>query len=202
LPYLQRLEDFKPGELERNLRDFCLAVAAEDGDLRLALIIVQNSTPSLLSRPGGSDAAILRNPSLVVRLGLDACYAHPSGRQVDLAEQMLAALAEFFEPPPGRSRAPDFVREHRLNTEEFRVFGRHLDISRILNKHGVARPLALFRDRLAERGEMEKVFEAVTRRAEGARPPLDQDGWRAVLRDLQKLQKLIPVVPIQDVFFR
>jgi hypothetical protein len=140
----------------------------------------------------------------VIRLGLDACYAHPTGRQVDLAEQMLAALAEFFETPPGaaRSRAPDYIREHGLNLEEFRAFGRHLDISRILNKHGVARPLALFRDRLADRGEMAKVFEAMTRRAEGARPPLDQDGWRAVLRDLQRLQKLIPVVPIQDVFFR
>jgi hypothetical protein len=139
----------------------------------------------------------------VVRLGLDACYAHPTGRQVDLTEQMLAALAEFFETPgAARSRAPDYVREHGLNLEEFRAFGRHLDISRILNKHGVARPLALFRDCLADRGEMAKVFEATTRRAEGARPPLDQDGWRAVLRDLQRLQKLIPVVPIQDVFFR
>jgi hypothetical protein len=117
---------------------------------------------------------------------------------------MLAALAEFFETPgAARSRgAPDYVREHGLNLEEFRAFGRHLDISRILNKHGVARPLALFRDRLADRGEIAKVFEAMTRRAEGARPPLDQDGWRAVLRDLQRLQKLIPVVPIQDVFFR
>ena len=151
---------------------------------------------------GGGGEAILRRPSFVVRLGLDACYAHSSGSQVDLADKMLLALAEFFESAPSRPRA-DFVREHGLNVDEFRAFSRHLDISRILAKHGVSRPLSLFRDqRLSERTEMQKVFEAVTRRAEGARPPLDQDGWRAVLRDLQRLQKLIPVVPIQDVFFR
>ena len=44
---------------------------------------------------------------------------------------------------------------------------------------------------------MKKLFDAVTARAEGAR--LDQDGWRGVLRDLQKLQNLIPVVNIQGV---
>jgi hypothetical protein len=203
LPYLQRLEDLKAGELERHLREFCLASASEDSDLSLALLVVQTSSPAALSRPGGgsNEAAILRQPAAVVRLGLDACYAHRTGSQVELADQMHAALAEFFEVSPGRPRT-DFVREHSLNAEEFRAFVRHLDISRVLAKHGVARPLSLFRDHLSERAEMQKVFEAVTRRAEGARPPLDQDGWRTVLRDLQKLQKLIPVVPIQDVFFR
>ena len=44
---------------------------------------------------------------------------------------------------------------------------------------------------------MKKLFDAVTARAEGSR--LDQDGWRGVLRDLQKLQSLIPVVNIQSV---
>jgi hypothetical protein len=202
----------KAGELERNLREFCLSSAAEDDDLSLALLVVQTSSPAaalavggeaLRRRPAAAAAseAILSRPAAVVRLGLDACYAHRTGSQVELADQMLAALAEFFEVAPGRPRT-DFVREHGLNADEFRAFVRHLDISRVLAKHGVARPLSLFRDQLAERGEMQKVFEAVTRRAEGARPPLEQDGWRAVLRDLQKLQKLIPVVPIQDVFFR
>ena len=200
LPFLQRLEDRQTGELERNLREFCLALSAEDDDLSLALLVVQTSSTAALARPGGSEA-ILRHPRLVVRLGLDACYAHRSGSQVDLADQMMFALAEFFEAAPSRPRT-EFVREHGLNAEEFRAFARHLDISRILAKHSVARPLALFRDHLTERAEMQKVFEAVTRRAEGSRPPLDQDGWRTVLRDLQKLQKLIPVVPIQDVFFR
>jgi hypothetical protein len=201
LPYLQRLEDRKADELERYLLEFSLAVAAEDNDLSLALAIVQNSTPSAMSRPEGN--AILQRPALVIRLGLDACYAHKSGSQIDLAEQMQHALSEFFETSSSSRPRAEFVREAvGLNLDEFRAFGRHLDIGRILAKHGVARPLALFRDRLTDRAEMQKVFEAVTRRSEGARPPLDQDGWRAVLRDLQKLQKLIPVVPIQDVFFR
>jgi len=47
--------------------------------------------------------------------------------------------------------------------------------------------------------QRKKLFDGVTARAEGARPPLDQDGWRAVLRDLQLLQSLIPCVTMQAV---
>ena len=46
---------------------------------------------------------------------------------------------------------------------------------------------------------MKKLFDGVIGRAEGARPPLEQDGWRAVLRDLQLLQSLIPCVTMETV---
>ena len=46
---------------------------------------------------------------------------------------------------------------------------------------------------------MKKLFDAITARAEGARPPLDQDGWRLVLRDLQQLQHLVSIVDMSGV---
>ena len=46
---------------------------------------------------------------------------------------------------------------------------------------------------------MKKLFDAITARAEGARPPLDQDGWRMVLRDLQQLQHLVSIVDMSGV---
>ena len=53
---------------------------------------------------------------------------------------------------------------------------------------------------------MKKNFNAVTARAEGARHPLNQDGWRLVLRDLQWPQRLAaydrPQLPGQDGVFR
>ena len=77
------------------------------------------------------------------------------------------------------------------------MFKKHLEISRILNRNGVVKALAHLRQFQDDGVAMKKLFDAVTARAEGSR--LDQDGWRGVLRDLQRLQSLIPVVNIQSV---
>ena len=77
------------------------------------------------------------------------------------------------------------------------MFKKHLEISRLLNKNGVVKPLAYIKENMEDSEAMKKLFDAVTARAEGS--SLDQDGWRGVLRDLQKLQNLIPVVNIQGV---
>ena len=77
------------------------------------------------------------------------------------------------------------------------MFKKHLEIMRILNRNGVVKPLAHLRQFQDDGAAMKKLFDAVTARAEGSR--LDQDGWRGVLRDLQKLQSLLPVVNIQSV---
>ena len=83
--------------------------------------------------------------------------------------------------------------------QEVEMFKTHLEISRILSKNGVVKPLSHIKENMSDKETMRKLFDAVTARAEGARPPLQQDGWRGVLRDLQMLQNLIPVVDMSGV---
>ena len=64
------------------------------------------------------------------------------------------------------------------------MFKKHLEISRILNRNGVVKALAHLREFQDDGAAMKKLFDEVTARAEGSR--LEQD--------LQKLQRLLPVV--------
>ena len=77
----------------------------------------------------------------------------------------------------------------------------HLDMAAVLCRNGVVRPLALLRDSSSCTDTMGKLFSAVLARAEGARPPLDTEGWRAVFRDLQLLQSLLPCVGMEGVVY-
>ena len=45
----------------------------------------------------------------------------------------------------------------------------------------------MIRDNINDREVMKKLFDAIAVRTDGARPPLDQERWRMVLRDLQQL---------------
>ena len=63
------------------------------------------------------------------------------------------------------------------------MFKKHLEISRILNRNGVVKALAHLREFQDDGAAMKKLFDEVAR-AEGSR--LEQD--------LQKLQRLLPVV--------
>lgn len=68
-------------------------------------------------------------------------------------------------------------------------------------KKGVIKPLAHVKENMENPAVMEKLFDGVIGRAEGARPPLEQDGWRAVLRDLKLLQSLIQCVTMETLSY-
>ena len=191
VPFLYRLGDSNQTDFVNSLVDFSLDQARTD--LSIPLAIVENSGPRC-------QGPILQKPRDIVKLALESCYSHQSGAQIDLIDRISRCIEEYYEVAPGRPRL-DFIQDHKLDRDLFRNFMQHLEICKILSKHGVSRPLSLFKTKISDGTVMQKVFEAVTCQAEAFKPSLDQDGWRSVLRDLQRLQKLIPIVPIQRVFY-
>ena len=186
-PFLQRLEDARPGEMRRLVSEYCVSRAEED--LSFPLVVVDNSGPD-------KTGPVLYSVVDTLRLALDCCYAHQSGSQLELAENIYFSIIPYFKENPGTRQLKYNVSHMK---QEVEMLKNHLEISRILSKNGVIKPLFHLRDNSGDSEVMKKLFDAVTARAEGARPPLDQDGWRLVLRDLQCLQNLIPVVEMTGV---
>ena len=186
-PFLQRLEDAKPGEMRRLVSEYCVTRAEED--LSFPLVVVENSGPD-------KTGPVLYSVVDTLRLALDCCYAHKTGNQLELAESIYFSIISYFKENPGTRQLKYNVSHMK---QEVEMFKNHLEISRILSKNGVVKPLSHLRDHSNDKEVMKKIFDAVTARAEGARPPLDQDGWRMVLRDLQCLQNLVPVVEMTGV---
>jgi hypothetical protein len=188
VPFLQRLEDRAPGEMARLLAGYCSTQAATD--LAFPLLVVEQSGPD-------KTGPILYSVVDTVRLAVDCCYALEAGGQLELVERMWQSVAVYVrENPQTRQMRYNVSRALVAEVEELRG---HLDTMLVLGQHGVARPLALLRDRAAEPAAMQRLFAAVLARAEGARPALEPDGWRAVWRDLQTLQALLPSVPMEGV---
>ena len=117
-----------------------------------------------------------------LRLALDCFYAHKTGNQLELVESIYFSIISYFKENPGTRQLKYNVSHMK---QEVEMFKNHLEISRILSKNGVVKPLSHLREHSNDKEVMKKIFDAVTARAEGARPPLNQDGWRLVLRDLQ-----------------
>ena len=186
-PFLQRLEDAKPGEMRRLVSEYCVTRAEED--LSFSLVVVENSGPD-------KTGPVLYSVVDTIRLALDCCYAHKTGNQLELAESIYFSIIAYFKENPGTRQLKYNVSHMK---QEVEMFKNHLEISRILSKNGVIKPLSHLREHSSDKEVMKKIFDAVTARAEGARPPLDQDGWRHVLRDLQCLQNLVPVVEMTGV---
>ena len=185
------MDDANPGDFYKILYNFCIYQAKSD--LTIPLAIVENSGPKI-------QGPVVQNPKDTVRIAIDCCYVYESGAQTDLVDRISRCVADYFEFGPGRLRH-DFIQDHRLNLEQFKSFIQHIEIGKILARHRVNRPLSLFKDSITNHEAMQKIFESITCHAESMKPSLDQDGWRSVLRDLQRLQKLIPVVPIQKIFY-
>ena len=186
-PFLQRLEDARPGEMRRLVGEYCVARA--EADLSFPLVVVDNSGPD-------KTGPVLYSVVDTIRLALDCCYAHHTGNQLELAEKIYLSIIPYFKENPATRQLKYNVSHMKQEVEMFKT---HLEISRVLSKNGVIKPLSHIRDNITDSQVMRKLFDAVTARAEAARPPLDQDGWRMVLRDLQLLQSLIPLVEMSSV---
>ena len=131
-----------------------------------------------------------------IKQALDCCYVNTSGAQVETAEKIYLSILLYFKENPSTRQLKYNISHMR---QEVELFKQHLEINRTLLKNCVIKPLSHIKDNIDKPAVMKKLFERVTARAEGARPPLDQDGWRAVLRDLQVLQNLILCVSMQSV---
>ena len=190
LPFLQRLEDHQQGQMSELLSVFCNNVAATD--LSFPLLIIEQSGPD-------KTGPILYSVVDTTRLAIDCCYALKSGAQLDLMERMVESISIYVkEQPATRQTRYNVSRDMVLEVEALQ---RHLDIASVLSRNGVLRPLTLLRDESSNANSMKKLFGAVLSRAEGARPALDQEGWRLVFRDLQLLQNLLPIVPMEGVVY-
>ena len=161
-PFLQRLEDNKPGEMRRLVSEFCVK-RAED-DLSFPLVIVDNSGPD-------KTGPVLYSVVDTIRLALDCCYANKTGNQLDLAEKIYLSILPYFKENPGTRQLKYNVGHMKTEVEMFKD---HLEISRILSRNGVIKSLAHIRDNVSNREVMIKLFDGITARAEGARPALDQ----------------------------
>jgi len=186
-PFLQRLEDNIPGEMRKLVHQLCVSRAHTD--LTFPLVVVENSGPD-------KTGPVLYSVTDTVRLALDCCYANTSGTQVDVAEKIYLAILPYFKENPGTGQLRYNLSNYRDELENFKT---HLEVCRILTKNGVMKSLAHIRNHIGDSVTMKKLFDAITARAEGAKPPLEQDGWRSVLRDLQLLQSLISCVSMNTV---
>jgi len=190
LPFLQRLEDHQQGQMSELLSVFCNNFATTD--LSFPLLVVEQSGPD-------KAGPILYSVVDTIRLAIDCCYALQSGAQLDLMERIVDSVGVYVkEQPATRQTRYNVSRSMVVEVEALRS---HLDIASVLSRNGVVRPLALLRDESSNVNSMKKLFAAVLSRAEGARPALDQEGWRLVFRDLQLLQNLLPVVPMEGVVY-
>ena len=190
LPFLQRLEDHQQGQMSELLSIFCNNVATTD--LSFPLLVIEQSGPD-------KAGPILYSVVDTIRLAIDCCYALQSGAQLDLMERMVDSVGVYVkEQPATRQTRYNVSRAMVVEVEALRS---HLEIASVLSRNGVVRPLALLRDESSNMKSMKKLFAAVLSRAEGARPALDQEGWRLVFRDLQLLQNLLPVVPMEGVVY-
>ena len=190
LPFLQRLEDHQQGQMSELLSVFCNNIATTD--LSFPLLVIEQSGPD-------KAGPILYSVVDTIRLAIDCCYALQSGAQLDLMERMVDSVGVYVKEQPN-------TRQTRYNVSrsmvaEVEALRSHLDVASVLSRNGVVRPLALLRDESLNVASMKKLFAAVLSRAEGARPALDQEGWRLVFRDLQLLQNLLPVVPMEGVVY-
>ena len=190
VPFLQRLEDHSPGRMGALLHGFCTALAATD--LTFPLLVVEHSGPD-------KAGPILYSVVDTVRLALDCCYALGSGAQLELMGRMLESVAVFVRTHPQTGLTRYNVSAATIS--EVEGLRHHLEVASVLARNGVARPLSLLRDSATEPAVMEKLFSAVLARAEGARPALEAEDWRLVLRDLQLLQTMLPVVAMEGVLY-
>ena len=87
-PFLQRLEDGKPGEMRRLVSLYCVAKAAED--LTFPLVVVENSGPD-------KTGPVLYSVVDTIRLALDCCYTNTTGNQLDLAEKIYLSILPYFK---------------------------------------------------------------------------------------------------------
>ena len=87
-PFLQRLDDNKPGEMRRLVTRYCVARAEED--LSFPLVVVENSGPD-------KTGPVLYSVVDTIKLALDCCYAHTSGSQIELAEKLYLSILPYFK---------------------------------------------------------------------------------------------------------
>ena len=87
-PFLQRLEDGKPGEMRRLVSLYCVVKAAED--LTFPLVVVENSGPD-------KTGPVLYSVVDTIRLALDCCYTNTTGNQLDLAEKIYLSILPYFK---------------------------------------------------------------------------------------------------------
>ena len=87
-PFLQRLEDGKPGEMKRLVSLYCVAKAADD--LSFPLVVIENSGPD-------KTGPVLYSVVDTIRLALDCCYTNTTGNQMDLAEKIYLSILPYFK---------------------------------------------------------------------------------------------------------
>ena len=87
-PFLQRLEDAKPGEMRRLVSMYCVNKAQDD--LSFPLVVVEASGPD-------KTGPVLYSVLDTIRLALDCCYAHQTGNQLELAEKIYLSILPYFK---------------------------------------------------------------------------------------------------------
>ena len=87
-PFLQRLDDNKPGEMRRLVSEYCVTIAEED--LSFPLVVVENSGPD-------KTGPVLYSVVDTIRLALDCSYAHITGNQMETAEKIYLSVVPYFK---------------------------------------------------------------------------------------------------------
>ena len=100
-----------------------------------------------------------------VQLGIDCCYAHGSGKQIDYLDKISYCIRDIFESSRGGMRM-DVIQANQLDVNQFRAFMQHIEIAKILHRNGVNKPLSILRDGSKDLSLMKKVFDQMNCNAE------------------------------------
>lgn len=127
-PFLQRLEDNRPGEMRRLVSEFC--VRRSEDDLSFALVVVENSGPD-------KTGPVLYSVVDTIRLALDCCV-NTTGTQLDIAEKIYIIILPYFKENTNTRQLKYNVSHMKSEVEMMKV---HLEISRIIARNRVIKSL-------------------------------------------------------------
>ncbi|XP_060067245.1 NBAS subunit of NRZ tethering complex-like [Ylistrum balloti] len=175
VPFLMQCERQNDGSYNTLLRDYIVTMAKTD--LSLVLKVFESSKINLPN-------PIIKSQDDVMSMALEAVYSCDRDDQL----QLLLAIFQCL-PSKTKSNARTQGKETQELFYQVEKLRQHLSAAKILESHGVMKPLHYLKETEADAEEAKKLMVRLTRNAGKREKPLDQKEWHSLHEDVLNLQQ-------------
>ncbi|XP_021365609.1 neuroblastoma-amplified sequence-like [Mizuhopecten yessoensis] len=175
VPFLTQCDRQNAGAFNTLLRDYIVTMAKTD--LSLVLKVFESSKASLPN-------PVIKTQDDVMSIALEAVYSCERNDQLEL----LLAIVQCL---PIKLKSSTKTQRNETQELHSRVdkLKQHLSAAKILEKHGVMKPLHYLKETEEDAEEARNLMIRLTRNAGKREKPLDQKEWRILHEDVLNLQQ-------------
>ncbi|XP_069137324.1 NBAS subunit of NRZ tethering complex-like [Argopecten irradians] len=173
VPFLMQCERQNQGAYNTLLRDYIVTMAKTD--LSLVLKVFESSKVNLPN-------PVIKSQDDVMSMALEAVYSCERDDQLQI-------LLSIFQCLPSKQKTSTKTQETQSLFSQVEKLKQHLSAAKILENHGVMKPLHYLKETEADDEEARNLMIRLTRNAGKREKPLDQKEWRSLHEDVLNLQK-------------